>query len=85
MNIRKPARNEKLLCGERTAELGGAERMQNACLARPVQEAASRARRMLQGCVRLRLDSGVQRLAAHRFYEANGLEKTCWHFSCQLT
>ena len=38
----------------------------------------------LQGCARLRLDSGLQRLDAHRFYEANGLKKSCYHFNCQL-
>ncbi len=38
----------------------------------------------MQGCARLRLDSGLQRLDAHRFYEANGLKKSCYHFNCQL-
>jgi hypothetical protein len=37
-----------------------------------------------QGCVRLRLDSGMQRLDAHRFYEANGMQKAGYHFNCQL-
>ena len=44
----------------------------------------SRSRLHAQGCVRLRLDSGLQRLDAHRFYEANGMQKAGYHFNCQL-
>ena len=31
-------------------------------------------------CADLRLDSGLQRINAHRFYERNGLESTALHF-----
>ena len=34
-----------------------------------------------QGCRQLRLDSGVQRIDAHRFYEREGLVRSCYHFS----
>lgn len=33
------------------------------------------------GCVSLQLDSGVQREAAHRFYERQGLSRTAYHFA----
>jgi len=36
------------------------------------------------GCEALRLDSGVQRFAAHRFYLANRMEIACHHFSLKL-
>jgi GNAT superfamily N-acetyltransferase len=35
-------------------------------------------------CEALRLDSGVQRFAAHRFYLANRMEIACHHFSRKL-
>jgi GNAT superfamily N-acetyltransferase len=35
-------------------------------------------------CEVLRLDSGVQRFAAHRFYLANRMEISCHHFSLKL-
>lgn len=31
-------------------------------------------------CADIRLDSGLQRIDAHRFYERNGLESTALHF-----
>lgn len=33
-----------------------------------------------QGCKQLHLDSGVQRKAAHRFYEREGMNNTSLHF-----
>jgi len=38
-----------------------------------------------QGCVQLHLDSGVQRLDAHRFYERESLKKTAFHFAARIT
>jgi len=32
-------------------------------------------------CNQLHLDSGIQRIDAHRFYAREGLEKTCYHFA----
>jgi GNAT superfamily N-acetyltransferase len=32
------------------------------------------------GCAVLDLDSGLQRLDAHRFYEREGFERTSFHF-----
>lgn len=37
-----------------------------------------------QGCRQLHLDSGAERLAAHRFYERAGLNKTGLHFVADL-
>lgn len=34
-----------------------------------------------QGCAQLHLDSGLQRLDAHRFYAREGVEKTGYHFA----
>jgi GNAT superfamily N-acetyltransferase len=34
-----------------------------------------------EGCQYLELDSGTQRLDAHRFYERNQLQKAAFHFS----
>lgn len=36
------------------------------------------------GCKYLELDSGVKRLAAHRFYRREGLEEVALHFSIPL-
>jgi GNAT superfamily N-acetyltransferase len=36
------------------------------------------------GCAVLRLDSGVQRQAAHRFYFAKGMKHSCHHFVMDL-
>lgn len=36
------------------------------------------------GCGQLHLDSGVQRVDAHRFYEREGLSKTSYHFAMSL-
>lgn len=33
------------------------------------------------GCDELHLDSGVQRLDAHRFYDREGMARTCLHFA----
>ena len=33
------------------------------------------------GCAQLHLDSGMQRLEAHRFYEREGMEATGYHFA----
>ncbi|MBI1325913.1 GNAT family N-acetyltransferase [bacterium] len=33
------------------------------------------------GCARLHLDSGVQRLDAHRFYDREGFARLCIHFA----
>lgn len=33
------------------------------------------------GCARLHLDSGVQRLDAHRFYDREGFSRICIHFA----
>ena len=38
-----------------------------------------------QGCAQLHLDSGLQRLDAHRFYAREGVEKTGYHFAETLT
>jgi GNAT superfamily N-acetyltransferase len=35
-------------------------------------------------CKQLHLDSGMQRLDAHRFYEREGVEKTSFHFAVTL-
>ena len=35
-------------------------------------------------CSQLHLDSGVQRLDAHRFYEREGVDKTGYHFAITL-
>ena len=35
-------------------------------------------------CAQLHLDSGVQRLDAHRFYEAQGMVKTGYHYAMEL-
>ena len=32
------------------------------------------------GCIGIALDSGLQRLDAHRFYEREGFAKPAWHF-----
>ena len=37
-----------------------------------------------EGCLRLALDSGIQRKDAHRFYERNGLPVSGYHFSVEL-
>jgi len=37
-----------------------------------------------QGCHQLHLDSGLQRVDAHRFYEREGMTKSSFHFSQQL-
>ena len=37
------------------------------------------------GCGQLHLDSGVQRLDAHRFYERESLKKTAFHFAVKLS
>jgi len=34
-----------------------------------------------QGCATFHLDSGVQRLDAHRFYEREGMQKASFHFA----
>lgn len=34
-----------------------------------------------RGCAYLELDSGLQRIDAHRFYEREGLAKAAFHFS----
>ena len=36
------------------------------------------------GCVQLHLDSGLQRLDAHRFYERESLQKTAFHFAAPV-
>lgn len=36
------------------------------------------------GCAQLHLDSGSQRVDAHRFYEREGLPKTGFHFACKI-
>jgi GNAT superfamily N-acetyltransferase len=36
------------------------------------------------GCRELHLDSRLHREAAHRFYEREGIEKTCYHFAAVL-
>ena len=36
------------------------------------------------GCRELHLDSRLHREAAHRFYEREGVEKTCYHFAAVL-
>jgi GNAT superfamily N-acetyltransferase len=37
-----------------------------------------------KGCKKLRLDSGVQRYGAHRFYLRKGMDITCHHFDLVL-
>ena len=37
-----------------------------------------------QNCVTFHLDSGVQRIDAHRFYEREGLQKTSYHFAVYI-
>ncbi|MDH5528055.1 MAG: GNAT family N-acetyltransferase [Nitrospirota bacterium] len=37
------------------------------------------------GCEQLHLDSGLQRVDAHRFYEAHHMENTGYHFRLDLT
>ncbi|CAN5291974.1 GNAT family N-acetyltransferase [soil metagenome] len=37
------------------------------------------------GCGQIHLDSGLQRLDAHRFYEREGFQKTAWHFAARIT
>jgi GNAT superfamily N-acetyltransferase len=37
------------------------------------------------GCGQLHLDSGVQRLDAHRFYERESLKKTAFHFAVKVS
>ncbi|MBI5137538.1 MAG: GNAT family N-acetyltransferase [Nitrospirae bacterium] len=37
-----------------------------------------------EGCDALHLDSGVQRIDAHRFYEGHGLRQTSFHFAIGL-
>jgi GNAT superfamily N-acetyltransferase len=39
-----------------------------------------KARASAEGCAELRLDSGLQRTDAHRFYERNGLVAAAYHF-----
>jgi GNAT superfamily N-acetyltransferase len=36
------------------------------------------------GCDELHLDSGVQRLDAHRFYDREGMQRTAYHFAIKL-
>ena len=36
------------------------------------------------GCGQLHLDSGVQRLDAHRFYERESMAKTAFHFASRI-
>jgi GNAT superfamily N-acetyltransferase len=38
-----------------------------------------------QNCQHLELDSGEQRLDAHRFYSREGMEKNAFHFSVPAT
>ena len=40
-----------------------------------------RDRAVSEGCHQFHLDSGVQRVDAHRFYEREGLVRSCYHFS----
>ena len=35
-------------------------------------------------CVQLHLDSGTQRRNAHRFYEREGLQMTCYHYAVDV-
>lgn len=37
-----------------------------------------------QGCAELHLDSGIQRIDAHRFYRARRMDLTCHHFALKL-
>lgn len=37
-----------------------------------------------EGCGELHLDSGVQRIDAHRFYEREGLERSSYHFRIRI-
>jgi GNAT superfamily N-acetyltransferase len=43
-----------------------------------------RARALEAGCAALHLDSGVQRIDAHRFYDRVGFERSALHFSLDL-
>jgi GNAT superfamily N-acetyltransferase len=36
------------------------------------------------GCAQIHLDSGVQRLDAHRFYERESFKKTAFHFATKI-
>jgi GNAT superfamily N-acetyltransferase len=44
-----------------------------------------RAEAIQQGCDELHLDSGVQRVDAHRFYDREGLQRTSYHFAIKLS
>ncbi|MDF1553964.1 MAG: GNAT family N-acetyltransferase [Deferrisomatales bacterium] len=44
-----------------------------------------RDRAVAEGCQQLHLDSGLQREAAHRFYEREGMAKAGFHFAEALT
>jgi len=37
------------------------------------------------GCIQFHLDSGVQRIEAHRFYEREGMQKTSLHFAKHIS
>jgi GNAT superfamily N-acetyltransferase len=37
-----------------------------------------------QGCLQLHLDSGIQRIEAHRFYEREGMERASFHFRQEI-
>lgn len=37
-----------------------------------------------RGCAELHLDSGVQRIDAHRFYEREGMQRTSYHFRSRI-
>ena len=39
---------------------------------------------LAKGCLQLHLDSGFQRIGAHRFYEREGMSKTGLHFAQNL-
>lgn len=43
-----------------------------------------RAHARTQGCAQIHLDSGLQRLDAHRFYAREGVAKTGYHFAESL-
>lgn len=36
------------------------------------------------GCMQLHLDSGMQRIDAHRFYDREGMDKTGYHFAVNV-
>jgi GNAT superfamily N-acetyltransferase len=44
-----------------------------------------KARARTEGCMQLHLDSGIQRVDAHRFYEREGLQKSGYHFRFDVT